>query len=224
MAGGGKLYDLKDAEHHGPASVPSASPFERVVTLTAPRLLAQMMNAYLLGEDQDGMFVIDQHAAHERILFDTYVRAYREAPVTSQPLLFPIPLKLLPSERLTLKERGAELAALGFGIQQEEDGQFYATAVPILGDRAAHDGVIQEILGQVLGGMENRSLAEIKIDLLKTMACKAAVKAGDPLKEPEMRSLLDQLLKTDNPFTCPHGRPVVLRLSRRQIEHGFLRC
>ncbi|NLI76193.1 MAG: DNA mismatch repair endonuclease MutL [Candidatus Riflebacteria bacterium] len=224
LPAGGKLYELKDSEHHGPASVPTGSPFERVLTLREPRILAQMMNAYLLGEDQEGMFVVDQHAAHERILFDTYVRAYGDARVASQPLLFPIPLKLLPSERMLLKDRAGELEDLGFAIQQEEDGQFYATAVPILGDRAAQNEVIQELLGQVLGGMENRTLAEIKTDLLKMMACKAAVKAGDPLKEPEMRSLLDQLLKTDNPFTCPHGRPVVLRLSRRQIEHGFLRC
>jgi len=63
----------------------------------------------------------------------------------------------------------------------------------------------------------------VKLDLLKMMACKAAVKAGDPLKEPEMRSLLEQLLKSPNPFTCPHGRPIVVRLATRQIEHGFLR-
>jgi len=219
-----RQYELKETERLGPASNPTGSPFEHVQTLKEPRILAQLMNSFLLGEDQDGLFIVDQHAAHERILFDTYVRAYKDTRVTSQQLLFPIPLKLLPSERMLLKERSSDLVELGFAIQQEEDGHFYATAIPILGEREVQNDIIQELLGQILGGMENRSLGEVKVDLLKMMACKAAVKAGDQLKDPEMRSLLEQLLKTENPFTCPHGRPVVLRLSRRQIEHGFLRC
>ncbi|HOY66760.1 MAG TPA: DNA mismatch repair endonuclease MutL [Candidatus Ozemobacteraceae bacterium] len=223
-AGRGRIYELKDGnERLAPGSSP-VQPLEPVITLNEPRILAQLLQSYLLGEDRDGMFIIDQHAAHERILFDTYVQAYRDQKIAAQPLLFPIPVKLLPSERMIMKERGEQLKELGFGIQQEEDGQFYATAVPMLGGKSADGETIQDLLAQVLGGWESRSLDEIKIDLLKMMACKAAVKAGDPLKEPEMRSLLEQLLKTPNPFTCPHGRPIVVRLTTRQIEHGFLRA
>ncbi|HNW35676.1 MAG TPA: DNA mismatch repair endonuclease MutL, partial [Candidatus Ozemobacteraceae bacterium] len=222
--GSGRIYELKEAvERLGPN--PTAGPaLEPVVMLHEPRILAQLLQSYILGEDHAGLFIVDQHAAHERILFDTYVQAYRDQKIAAQPLLFPIPLKLLPSERMIMKERGDQLRELGFGIQQEEDGQFYATAVPMLGGKSADNEVIQDLLSQVLGGWETRSLDEIKLDLLKMMACKAAVKAGDPLKEPEMRSLLEQLLKTPNPFTCPHGRPVVVRLTTRQIEHGFLRA
>jgi len=220
----GRIYELKEAvERLGPNSM-AAPALEPVVMLHEPRILAQLLQSYILGEDHAGLFIVDQHAAHERILFDTYVQAYRDQKIAAQPLLFPIPLKLLPSERMIMKERGDQLRELGFGIQQEEDGQFYATAVPILGGKSADNEVIQDLLSQVLGGWETRSLDEIKLDLLKMMACKAAVKAGDPLKEPEMRSLLEQLLKTPNPFTCPHGRPVVVRLTTRQIEHGFLRA
>ena len=73
-------------------------------------------------------------------------------------------------------------------------------------------------------GWESRSVDDIKTDLLKTMACKAAIKAGDPLTPPEWNSLIGQLLKTKNPFTCPHGRPIVVRLTTHQIEVGFLRA
>ncbi|HOT28739.1 MAG TPA: DNA mismatch repair endonuclease MutL [Candidatus Ozemobacteraceae bacterium] len=222
-AAAGRVYELKEAvERLGPSSS-AMSALEPVKQLLEPRILAQLLQSYLLGEDRDGLFIVDQHAAHERILFDTYVQAYRDQKIAAQPLLFPIPLKLLPSERMIMKERGEQLRELGFSIQQEEDGQFYAISVPILGGKSADNEVIQDLLSQVLGGWETRSLEEVKLDLLKMMACKAAVKAGDPLKEPEMRSLLEQLLKTPNPFTCPHGRPIVVRLATRQIEHGFLR-
>lgn len=228
-----KLYELKeyDMERLGPHSTavaPStnfspAAAFTPVATLKRPKILAQLKNSYLLGEDDEGLFIIDQHAAHERILFDQYTSTYRDMPVTAQPLLFPVPLKLLPSERMIIKEQMKELKSLGFTIQQEEDSQFYVTAVPVSDKKTSENESIQNVLSQVLNGWESRSMAEIKTDLLKMMACKAAVKAGDPLTDSEWSSLLEQLLKTENPFTCPHGRPIVIRLTTRQIETGFLR-
>lgn len=228
-----RLYELKeyDIERLGPQSAavsPSANfapaaAFAPVSTLKRPKVLAQLKNSYLLGEDDEGLFIIDQHAAHERILFDQYVSTYKDMPVTAQPLLFPVPLKLLPSERMIIKEQMRELKSLGFSIQQEEDNQFYVTAVPVSDKKTSENESIQNVLSQVLNGWESRSMAEIKTDLLKMMACKAAVKAGDQLTDSEWSSLLEQLLKTENPFTCPHGRPIVIRLTTRQIETGFLR-
>ncbi len=198
--------------------------FTPVVKLSNPKILAQLKNTYLLGEDDEGLFIVDQHVAHERVLFDQFVKTYRDKPLTAQPLLFPVPLKLLPSERLIIKEQLNEIKALGFSVQQEEDGLFYVTTIPVSDKKTNDTQSIQNLLSEVLNGWEGRSLAEIKTDLLKTMACKAAVKAGDPLTPSEWTSLLNQLLKTDNPFTCPHGRPIVLRLTTRQIEVGFLRA
>jgi len=222
-----RMYELKEHENErlGPHSSQAApgQAFEPVLTLKRPRILAQLKNSYLLGEDEEGLFIIDQHAAHERILFDQYLAAYRDVPITAQPLLFPVPLKLLPSERMIVKEQMNELKQLGFSIQQEEDGQFYATAVPVPEKYTSEKESIQNVLAEILDGWESRSLVEVKTDLCKIMACKAAVKAGDPLDASEWTSLLEQLLKTENPFTCPHGRPVVIRLTTRQIETGFLR-
>jgi len=223
-----RLYELKESEVErlGPHSTPPSLPgtaFMPVVTLTRPKILAQLKNSYLLGEDDDGLFIIDQHAAHERILFDQYTSTYRDTPVTAQPLLFPVPLKLLPSERLIIKDQLPQLKTLGFSIHQEDDNQFYVTAVPVSEKKTSDSESIQNVLSEVLNGWESRSLLEIKTELLKMMACKAAVKAGDPLSDSEWNSLLEQLLKTENPFTCPHGRPIVIRLTTRQIETGFLR-
>ena len=220
-----RLYELREtSERLGPESKPIAQAgFEPVQVLQEPRILSQCLNAYLLGEDRDGLFLVDQHAAHERVLFDAFVEAYRDERIHSQPLLFPLPLKLLPSERSLVLEKADELKNLGFSIQQEEDGQFYAVAIPICDGKPLEASEIQDLLGRLFDDWENRSLQERKLDLFKMMACKAAVKAGDPMREPEMRSLFEQLLKTPNPFTCPHGRPTVIRLSRRQIETGFLR-
>jgi DNA mismatch repair protein MutL len=220
-----KIYELKDysSERLGPASQPRAAGFEAVITLQQPRILAQLKQSYLLGEDAEGLFIIDQHAAHERILFDQLTHTYKDTPIASQPLLFPLALNLLPSERMIVKDQVDELKKLGFSIIQEEDGQFYATAVPVPDNRESEEDNIQHVLSQILEGWESRSLGEIKTDLLKIMACKGAVKAGDLLDESEWHSLLEQLLKTENPFTCPHGRPIVIRLTTRQIEAGFLR-
>ncbi len=200
------------------------SAFAPVVRLSNPKLLAQLKNTYLLGEDDEGLFIVDQHVAHERVLFDQLVKSYKEKPITAQPLLFPISLKLLPSERILIKEKLDEIKSLGFSVQQEDDGLFYVTAIPCSDKKTSDSQSIQQLLGQILNSWEGRSIAEIKTDLLKTMACKAAIKAGDPLTPPEWNSLLEQLLKTENPFTCPHGRPIVLRLTTRQIEVGFLRA
>jgi DNA mismatch repair protein MutL len=220
-----RFYEIRDinSEQLGPRPAPAATAFEPVATLDHPRILAQLKNSYLLGEDDKGLFIIDQHAAHERILFDQYTATYRDMPISAQPLLFPVPLKLLPSERMVIKDHLSELKELGFTIQQEEDGQYYATAFPVSEKQNSEGESLQDVLGQVLNGWESRSLREIKTDLLKMMACKAAVKAGNRLDESEWNSLLEQLLKTENPFTCPHGRPIVIRLTTRQIETGFLR-
>ncbi len=220
-----RLYEIRDisSEQLGPRPAPAASAFEPVSTLDRPRILAQLKNSYLLGEDDRGLFIIDQHAAHERILFDQYTATYRDMPIAAQPLLFPVPLKLLPSERMVIKDHLSELRELGFTIQQEDDGQYYATAFPVSEKQNSDGESLQNVLAQVLNGWESRSIREIKTDLLKMMACKAAVKAGNPLDESEWNSLLEQLLKTENPFTCPHGRPIVIRLTTRQIETGFLR-
>ena len=198
--------------------------FTPVIKLSNPKILAQLKNTYLLGEDDEGLFIVDQHVAHERVLFDQLVKTYRDKPLTAQPLLFPVPLKLLPSERMIIKEQMNEIKSLGFSVQQEEDGLFYVTTIPVSDKKTNDNQSIQNLLSEVLNGWEGRSIAETKTDLLKTMACKAAVKAGDPLTPEEWNSLLEQLLKTDNPFTCPHGRPIVLRLTTRQIEVGFLRA
>ncbi len=202
----------------------TTSAFTPVIKLSNPKILAQLKNTYLLGEDDDGLFIVDQHVAHERVLFDQLVKTYKEKPITAQPLLFPVPLKLLPSERMIIKEQIKHIKALGFCVAQEEDGLFYVTSVPVTDKKSNDNQNIQNLLSEVLNGWEGRSIAEIKTDLLKTMACKAAIKAGDPLTPAEWNSLLEQLLKTENPFTCPHGRPIVLRLTTRQIEVGFLRA
>jgi DNA mismatch repair protein MutL len=206
----------------GASAQSSKTPLLPVTTLSRPKILAQLKNSYLLGEDDEGLFIVDQHVAHERVLFDQLVETYADTPIVAQSLLFPVSLKLLPSERLIIREHLDQIKSLGFSIYQEDDGQFYITAVPIT-EKKSEEKSIQDMLSQVLNGWESRSLEEVKEELLKMMACKAAVKAGDPLLPSEWHSLLEQLLKTENPFTCPHGRPIVVRLSVKQIETGFLR-
>ncbi|NLM16669.1 MAG: DNA mismatch repair endonuclease MutL [Candidatus Riflebacteria bacterium] len=221
------LYNVGDTDseafHTGARAAAGTASLEPVTALSNPVLLAQLKNTYLLGEDDNGLFIVDQHVAHERVLFDQLVETYKDMPVTPQPLLFPIHLKLLPSERMIVSEHLQELKDLGFTIQQEEDMQYYAVSVPSASKKTSDTANIQNVLSGILDGWEGRSFEETKTDLLKMMACKAAVKAGDSLTPPEWNSLLLQLLSTQNPFTCPHGRPIVLRLPTKNIEAAFLR-
>ncbi len=219
--------DSENTAIHHPSSVSAdrhpAPAFEPVTSLSAPRLLAQYRNTYFLGEDRDGLFLVDQHVAHERVLFDTLTVTYREQKVLSQPLLFPLHLQLLPSERLLLANHGDEFAQLGFTVRQAEDHQYYLTAIPVMGRDTLEPDAIQALLTELLNGWEGRGFAEVKTDLLKTMACKSAVKAGSPLSVAEMEALFEQLLATAHPFTCPHGRPIITRLAHKRIEQAFLR-
>lgn len=220
-----RVYELHQGENETLLTHPTGDRtlFETVVKLQDPKIIAQLKRSYLLGEDAEGLFIVDQHAAHERILFDQYLASYKDQPIATQPLLFPVPLKLLPSEKIILKSQQGELKKLGFSLQLEEDEQYYLTSVPITDKNTSQDAALSELLSGILEDWDTLTHSEIKTNLFKMMACKAAVKAGDKLDESEWNSLLEQLLKTPNPFTCPHGRPIVIRISTKQIEKGFLR-
>jgi DNA mismatch repair protein MutL len=139
------------------------NPLSPVMQLSKPKILAQLKNTYLLGEDDEGLFIIDQHVAHERVLFDQYLQTYKDTPITTQTLLFPVPLKLLPSERLIIRDHLDDMKSLGFSIYQEEDGQFYITAIPV-SDKKSDQKNIQDMLSQVLNGWESRTL-DVKLKL-----------------------------------------------------------
>lgn len=178
------------------------------------RVLGQYLNAYLVVVSEEGLMIIDQHNAHERILFEKFKRLDAENGWASRQMLFPQVLELSPEEVLRLEELQEELATLGFDLEPMGERSYGLRAFPDVFDevRAA------EILRGILNGVGPERLKDKREKMLATMACKAAIKAGQPLSQAEMEFLARELFQTRQPGVCPHGRPVIVEISREKIE------
>jgi DNA mismatch repair protein MutL len=189
-----------------------------------PRVLAQYRRGYIVAEDGDGLVLIDQHAAHERVLFEQFRRQADENRIEVQRLLVPVTVELGPHEIALLEEEGPELARLGFHVEPFGAGAVRIDAVPALAARIDPETLLRELLGEAARARSAAGdVAALARRLVVTAACKAAVKLNDPLTVPAMERLVADLWATGSPTTCPHGRPVVFRLAAAEIERAFRR-
>lgn len=198
-----------------------------VSRLLRARLIGQVFNTYLLLEEGDDFLLIDQHAAHERILYEKLLRHQednRGKKNPSQPLLTPLQIRTSALEREALLDRKEEIESMGFDFEAFSDSSFVLRAVPqslgrepVIQAEAAFRTIIELALDP------NFDFSRQEAELMHSMACKAAVKAHDILSYDEMCELLKQLQGLQDPYHCPHGRPVILRLSRKDIEKMFRR-
>jgi len=180
------------------------------------RPLAQLRRTYILAEGDSGLLVIDQHRAHERVLYEQFSSAERPA---SQHLLTPASVQLRPQEAAALKEALPQLQALGFELEEFGAETFLVRAMPAVFIRQDPAGLLSEIAETARDGDKTSRREKTLI----TMACKAAVKAGDELQLPEMVELLRALGDTGRPYTCPHGRPTVMTISNFELDKKFHR-
>jgi DNA mismatch repair protein MutL len=178
-------------------------------------LFWQLHQSYILIQIRGGLVIIDQHAAHERILFDRAKRNLSGARPVVQSLLFPATIELSPNEHERYEELASVLASLGFESEPFGIRSIIVRGIPAF-VRNWDDG---RLLAEILGG-EGRSGID---EFLKSYACRSAVKAGTKLSGAEMESLADQLFATELPYTCPHGRPTMLRVSLGELEQRFAR-
>ncbi len=198
-----------------------------VSRLLRARLIGQVFNTYLLLEEGDDFLLIDQHAAHERILYEKLLRHQEDSrgkKNPSQPLLTPLQIRTSALEREALLDRKDEIERMGFDFEPFSDSSFVLRAVPqslgrepVIQAEAAFRTIIELALDP------NFDFSRQEAELMHSMACKAAVKAHDILSYDEMCELLKQLQGLRDPYHCPHGRPVILRLSRKDIEKMFRR-
>ncbi len=185
--------------------------------------LGQFRNTFIICVDDDGLAIVDQHVAHERVLFEQISERLSAGTLESQRLLAPIVLELSASQAEALLGQTAELARLGFEAEPFGGTSLRVDAVPALLDLGEAEATVRA-LADDLEGLEKGSRAGEAIRrMAATMACHAAVKANDPLTPEKMRYILAELERTSYSSVCPHGRPVVLRLTRREIEKNFQR-
>ncbi len=177
------------------------------------RILGQMAASYIVAEGPDGLYLIDQHAAHERILFERVKQQRSRREMEVQSLLEPVTFEVNPREEEVFHLRYGDLAEFGFLIEPFGDRTYLVRAVPAV---IASDwtGVLREMLDAPGEGGWGEALA-------KSMACHGAVRAGQSLSIEEMRDLVRQMEQTATPQTCPHGRPTLIRLTAAQLRREF---
>jgi DNA mismatch repair protein MutL len=182
------------------------------------RPLGQIAASYIVAEGPDGLYIIDQHAAHERIRYDELMAQDEE--IASQALLTPLTLDLTPEEQAAFEESSASLSQLGFEVAPFGGRTYVVRAIPAVLVEGNVEEALRELLDEVLPGKTEK---DWRRKALATVACHGAVKAGQSLSGEELRGLIKKLEETDQPRTCPHGRPTVICLSTSQLEKRFLR-
>jgi DNA mismatch repair protein MutL len=189
-------------------------------TLELPvlRVLGQLANTYIIAEGPDGLYLIDQHAAHERILYDRILAQWSQKEVEIQGLLQPITIEFSPREEETLKASEEFLAEFGFTIEPFGNRSYLIRTMPALMARAN----IIEIISALLDSLASKeSLNPWEEKIAQSLACHGAIRAGQQLSNEEMRELIKQLEQTKQPRACPHGRPTMIHLTSHQLEKEF---
>jgi DNA mismatch repair protein MutL len=182
------------------------------------RVLGQLASTYIIAEGPDGLYLIDQHAAHERILYDRILAQWSQKGVEVQGLLQPATIEFSPREEETLKGSREVLAEFGFAIEHFGNRSYLIRAIPALVAQANTIEIITALF-DALASRESPSACEERI--AQSLACHAAIRAGQQLSSEEMRELIEQLEQTKQSRACPHGRPTMIHLSAHQLEKEF---
>lgn len=186
-------------------------------------LLGQLNNSFIVGVDRVGLLLIDQHVAHERILFEQHWRALTSKRVEVQRLLLPETMDLTPAQAAAFDQLQAELEENGFELGRLSGRTIAIKAMPAVLPAGAAQALLVELLEAIEHERRGLTIDELRAEIAAGLACRAAIKINTPLAPEKMRWLTDQLLLTNNPATCPHGRPIILRITAREIERGFQR-
>ncbi len=185
--------------------------------------IGQLHDSFIIAVDDQGMLLIDQHVAHERILFDKFRRRETERKIESQNLLLPETIDLSPAQSQAFALVEEDLESLGFGVMRLSGRTVAIKSVPTDLPPSEVRNLLAEILETVDRDKRGGAKATIRDDIAASLACKAAVKINMKLTPEKMQWLIDKVLTTSSPTTCPHGRPVILRLTMKDIERGFHR-
>jgi len=182
-------------------------------------IIYQLHNKYIISQISTGLLVIDQHAAHERVIYERTLKRFSEQSQSTQQLLFPISLNLDPADFTIVEETLPDLNLMGFSIKTFSGSTVVVDGVPVDLKPGRESTILTEMIEDYKRDNDLRLTPREK--LCKTYACKAAVKAGDYLAIEEMESLIDQLFQAEVPYVCPHGRPVLVKIPLLELDKKF---
>jgi len=187
-------------------------------------VLGQWRDSYIVAATRDELLIIDQHVAHERVLYEEYLHQMAAGDVPRQKLLVPLQLELSPEQSLLFERLQERFVANGFEMESFGARAILVKAIPALASHCEVEQLVFEILERIEEGGGDYAVADIQERVAAGLACRAAVKVNTPLHAEKMDFLIRRLLETENPMSCPHGRPVVLRIHIRDLEKNFLRA
>ncbi|MCR6545939.1 DNA mismatch repair endonuclease MutL [Dehalobacterium formicoaceticum] len=187
------------------------------------KILGQIEGTYIIASGDEGLYIIDQHAAHERIRFEKIKKLFAEQPSASNMLAVPITIELTPRQTIWLINHIIQLGDLGFVLEHFGDRTFLLRGVPVWHIEGNSQELLLDILEKLGSDSPVRLKEIINEEKLFSLACKSAVKGNSFITSADITFLLEQLNRTDNPFTCPHGRPTLILLTHEEIKRRFLR-
>ena len=210
--------------HQGTMEPEASFSCDREKRLNVKALIGQIGESYILAETEEGLVILDQHAVHERIIFEAIVDALDQKTTPSQPLLLPVTIELSFKEAQLLEEHLDILTRVGFGINHLGKNTFLVDATPAWLGNVEVTGMVHSFLQEIREGKGERPLGDRREHTAKILACKSyTVKAHKKLSHEEMEHLIERLEKTKQPFTCPHGRPTLIKITLPDLARQFKR-
>jgi DNA mismatch repair protein MutL len=220
---GPEIEEDKHAAELGQAAEIGAGASPSLHGLASLRPLGQLRESFILAVNQEGLWIIDQHVAHERVLFERVLRQRRVEQVERQRLLMPMLLDLLPAQMVAFAAIARELEANGFDVEPFGPRTIAIKAAPVGLEGAALERMLVEVLEQAGSPEQAENLEAARTRIAASIACHAAIKVNTPLDPARMEWLLAELARTEHPTSCPHGRPIVLRYAWKEIQRAFHR-
>ena len=206
-----------------PIADEAEAPSDLAPALTSLKPLGQIRDSFILAVNPEGLWIVDQHVAHERVLFERILKQRAAQKVESQRLLLPLVIELTPAQQAVFAEISDELAKNGFEVEPFGARSVAVKIAPAGIEAPAVEHMLHELLDQFSREEQALNLEKIRARIAASIACHAAIKVNMPLEQNKMEWLLAELAKTDCPMSCPHGRPVVLRYSLKDIQKAFKR-
>ena len=183
-------------------------------------VFGQIFYSYILVESDNDLYIIDQHNAHERILYDKFYNKYKNNNTISQKLLTPVSLELTPGEIEILRKNMDSLNKIGFELESFGGNSILIQSVPEIIAEKSIKNELRDMIDKFINEQSVNNNAELIKDIIEFMACRSAIKADRNLKQEEINKLVYDLFKTQNPYRCPHGRPILIKMSREDIDKG----
>lgn len=220
-----EAYVLREEETYGakPEGSYEQGSFLKEEEMAKQKIIGQLFDTYWLVEYNDRLFIVDQHAAHEKVMYEKLKKQFEKKEFTSQAISPPIVITLSMREAEVLERFKEQFTKLGFEIEHFGGAEYSICGVPGNLYRLNTKDVLIEMLDELTDGISERATADVILDKIASMSCKAAVKGSQRLSLPEMEQLMKDLMKLDNPYNCPHGRPTIIAMSKYEIEKKFKR-